>query len=115
MPNGEGFLLGALGAAAMELIKLYERYETMKLGRFKAMVRSGLFWGVEAGLVLGSGFLAWAMHAQAEKLVFWQVVMTGIAARTIARESLTIQQAGAETKLGGETVTLRDIFLGDRD
>jgi len=35
MPNGEGFLLGALGAAAMELIKLYERYETMKLGRFK--------------------------------------------------------------------------------
>jgi len=41
--------------------------------------------------------------------------MTGIAARTIARESLTIQQAGAETKLGGETVTLRDIFLGDRD
>jgi hypothetical protein len=118
MLNPELFVYGAAGAASLELIKLREYFGRVSRRKFESLIHSNLFWIAVGGLVIASGFLAWAMHAQSENVKIWQVVVTGMAARSVVRDLLAMQQANKSTRLGEAQdgppkVTLRDVFLGE--
>jgi cell division septal protein FtsQ len=110
MPNFNFFLLGMAGAASLELLKLYEYRSKLSQKKYRALMRSLTFWALVAGMLLASGFIAWAYHADAPNVSRWTVVITGIAARSITREITASRVAAAPTNLG-DGPSLRDIFL----
>lgn len=120
MLHPEFLIYGAAGAASLELLKLYDYKEKLSARKYRGLLRSWLFWLTVLGMIFASGFIAWAMNAERPDASIWQVVVTGIAARTIVREIATAKEAASPTKLGGALrtedeeksapPTLRDIF-----
>jgi len=107
------FLLGSGGAIALELLKLYEYRGKLTQKKYKKLMKSYLFWGVVLGMVLASGFIAWALHAESKDSTVWNVVMTGIAARSLVREIGAVRVSNSTTKLGEEEqekISMKDIF-----
>jgi len=78
----EYFVLGTLGAAAAELLKLYELRGKWDEPKLEAALRSPIFWAIVIGMLAASGFIAWAVNAKTA-LAPWQVVLSGIGARTL--------------------------------
>ena len=113
MPHPEYFLLGAAGAFSLEALKLYELRARLSSKKFRMLSRSWLFWGVVLAMLAASGFVAWAMFADAEGATVWHVVMTGMAARSIVREIGAARVATRPATLGAaeeDRVVLADVF-----
>jgi hypothetical protein len=114
MAHPEFIAYGALGAASLELFKLYEYRGKLHLKKFQKLVRSPLFWLVVFGMLCAAGFIAWAMNMNRDGVSVWEVVVTGIAARSIVRELLAAKEAQSPIKLGEDStdkVTVKDIFV----
>jgi hypothetical protein len=115
IPNPEFFVYGAAGAASLELLKVYDYRDKFDPGKYYKLLKSGLYWGIVIGMLLASGFIAWAANAEKAGVAIWQVVVTGIAARSIVRELGTVKEATSPTTLGAsepaqKRVSLRDVF-----
>ncbi|KAA3658015.1 MAG: hypothetical protein DWQ04_26395 [Chloroflexi bacterium] len=105
------FILGFGGAAALELLKLYDYRGKLTKKKYNKLMKSFSFWVVVLGMLVASGFIAWAFHAGSQDLRIWNVVMTGMAARSIVREAVSAQVVNASTKLGDQdSITAKDIF-----
>lgn len=85
MGSVEMFLLGAAGACAAEMLKLYERRSSLTDARFRQMIRSPKVWTLGIGMALASGLVAWAAHESVEGIRAWPVVLTGIGASGLLR------------------------------
>jgi hypothetical protein len=105
---GSYFALGSLGAAAAELLKLYELRGKWASRKFVSAMKSPVFWCVVAGMLAASGFIAWAINADT-KLGPWQVVLSGIGARSLIRAPLQSAHANQASTLGEKTS--RDDFV----
>lgn len=107
------FFLGAGGALASELLKLYELKGKLTTAKYQRLSRSPLFWAVGAGMLLSSGFVAWAVNSgdTAQPL---QVVLTGIGASRILRGGGETTVANRGSRLGASTgedsVRLSEVF-----
>ena len=114
MAEWQSFLLGSGGAAASELLKLYELRGKLSTKRYRAMLRSPLWWFVVAGMLMASGFIAWAINAGQPSATPLQIVMTGIAARSIVRGVAESKTANAAQRLGAgaesDDGSLADMF-----
>lgn len=107
-------LIGAAGAAAFEALKLWELQGKLEARKFRRLMWSFVFWGPFLMMVLASGFFAWAYWA-GKTATPWDLVIAGIAARSLIRESIATAFAHAkpEETLGQPTesdVSLRDVF-----
>ena len=103
------FLIGGAGALCFEVLKVYEYRHKLTSQKWKKMLRSKLYWGVFVGMVLASGFFAWAFNAKHQEVDAWQVVLSGIASRSLIRELLAAKAASAD-KVMGDEVDAKDIF-----
>lgn len=111
----EYFALGFAGASAAELLKVYELRGKLATAKYRATLRSPLFWLVLLGMLASSGFIAWAVNATTQ-LAPWQVVLSGIGARSLIRAPIQAQTANRRTHLGGTSASearfhVRDMFL----
>ena len=94
-----------------ELLKAYEFRHKLALKKWKALARSPLFWAVSLGMILASGFIAWAINAHQESVTAWQLVISGIASRSVIREVMSAKTASAEKTMGDENrITMTDMF-----
>lgn len=104
------FLVGAGGALAGEVLKLYELRSKLAMPKYRRVARSWLFWGVAAGMVAASGFIAWAVNAHDLMATPFQIMLSGAGARAIIH-SATDAKVNASAHLGADdNITLRDIF-----
>jgi hypothetical protein len=103
------FIIGLLGGLAAELLQLHIYKGRLTAQKYRKLLSSSLFWLCTAGLVIGSGLVAWGIHADQDNQRVINIFVTGIAARSIVRELLAAKNVTAPTKLGDE-VTSRDIF-----
>lgn len=113
MAHIEYFFLGMAGALSLEILKLYEYHHRLTESRFRKLVCSSLFWVVFLGMLVASGFIAWAVNVDAKRTTVWGVVLTGMGARAIVRELGSAQRARSTAKLGGtedEPITWKDVF-----
>lgn len=113
MPHPEYFLLGLLGAASFELLKLWEYRGKLTKRKFNSLTRSAFFWSIVGGMLLASGFLAWAMNVENEGATIWSIVISGIACRSVIRELTSAKVATSDAHLGAletDAIELRDIF-----
>lgn len=115
MQHPEFIFYGICGAASLEMLKAYEYRAKLNLKKFQKLIRSPLFWSVVAGMLLASGFIAWAANVDRTEVRIWEVVATGIAARSIIRDVFASKEASKPTKLGNDTaidsINMKDIFL----
>ena len=115
MPHGEYFVLGLAGAASLELLRLYRKRDELRkeAGKFEDLLRSPLNWLIVAGMLVASGFVAWALNTDAGTATTWQVVLSGMAARAIARDTSAIGLGPEKVPLGsseGSKITLQREF-----
>lgn len=104
------FLLGACGALASELLKLYELRGRLSTVKYVKLAHSPLFWVVSTGMILSSGFIAWAVNSGVPNATPLQVVLAGIGARGLVRGIGETGTANAPDNLGEDRITLRDIL-----
>jgi hypothetical protein len=107
------FLIGAMGGASVELLKLYEYRHTLSARKYMRLWRSPVYWAAILAMITVSGFTAWAVNASSSGVNPWQLVLTGIAARTLIREVASAKVASSPTTLGeaGEDdLSLSDLF-----
>jgi hypothetical protein len=110
------FGIGALGALAAELLKAYELRGKLTSAKYRRLAKSPLYWAVFAGMILSSGFIAWAVNSPVPHPEPLNVILTGIGARGLIQGASSGAVANAGAKLGGthkgreDTVTVRDIF-----
>lgn len=110
----EYFILGFAGAASAEALKVYELRGKLSTATYQAALRSPLFWAVIFAMLCASGFIAWAVNAYTE-LAPWQVVLSGIGARSLIRTPAQAKSANRGAHLGGasgapDKFVLRDLF-----
>lgn len=108
----EYFVLGFVGAAAAELLKVYELRGKLSSAKYRAALQSPLFWLVVCGMLSASGFIAWAVNATTQ-LAPWQVVLSGIGARSLIRAPIQAGSANRRTKLGSSAGSEADFLLAD--
>jgi hypothetical protein len=110
------FGVGALGALAAELLKAYELRGKLTTVKYRRLAKSPLYWGVFAGMLLSSGFIAWAVNSPLADPEPLNVILTGIGARGLIQGASSGAVANAGARLGGNlkereaSVTVRDIF-----
>jgi len=105
------FALGASGALAAELLNLYELRGKLASAKYRHIAGSPLFWAVCAGMLLASGFIAWAVNSAVDAATPLQVILSGIGARGLARGAAGTTVANAPDKFGESgSVSLRDIL-----
>ena len=104
-------LLGFAGALAVEILRLYELMGKQGEERFKMTLRSGVYWFMTFSMAVASGFFAWAINSEVNSASVWQIVVTGVGARTLLVKPFELRAARAEPKLGsGNQISLRDIY-----
>lgn len=113
------FLVGALGALAFELLRMYELYGKLNTRKFRALFGSFLYWVTFAGMVAASGFVAWAIYVDGGEPTHWQLILSGIGARSLVSKPIElgvvkIGQLGVKSSASPDSrenkLTLRDIF-----
>jgi hypothetical protein len=105
------FIVGAAGAAAFEILKLYEIKHKLASKQHARLLRSGLFWLVVVGMIAASGFVAWAFCAGQPNAFPAKVALMGIAARSLARDGLAAISAKQSIKLGDDgRLSFRELF-----
>jgi hypothetical protein len=108
----EYFLLGSAGAACAEVLKVYELRGKLSLKKYQNALRSPLFWAVTIGMLIASGFIAWAANSLTQ-LSPLQVVLSGIGARALIRAPAEAHIANPKASLGSaneDEFLLKDIF-----
>jgi hypothetical protein len=105
------FAIGAMGAASLELLKLYEYRGHLGTAKVKKLLASPLFWAVVVGMLGASGFLAWAMYANSNDASILHIAAAGAAVRSLIRQGggATVANQGKVT-LGEQGITLAEIF-----
>lgn len=93
-------VLGAAGAGALQMLKLYEARGTLSPEDFRDQISSPIVWLGIACMLLASGFISWAYHAENQDARIWDIVFTGIAARSIVGGALAGKRANSQTTLG---------------
>ena len=106
----EMFLLGSGGAFALEIIRAYELRGKLHHKKYRALMRSPLFWVVALLFVVASGFLAWAFNESNASAGAWQLVVTGMGASALAKKFAEAAASNARVDAGDADVDLRDIF-----
>ena len=110
----EYLFLGACGAAAFELLKIWDYRGKLKPQKFERLIRSPMFWSILLGMLVASGFFAWVFNVNAGYVgneAIKPVVLTGIAARTILREVTAAGMTYKSEALGDDdSISARDIF-----
>jgi hypothetical protein len=109
MPHPEYLIIGLLGGLAAELLQLHIYKGRLTALKYRKLLTAPLFWLCTAGLVLGSGLVAWGLHADQDNQRVINIFVTGIAARSIVRELLAAKNVTAPTKLGDD-ISLKDLF-----
>jgi hypothetical protein len=106
------FLLGAGGAATLEALKLWELQGKLNEAKFRKLLTSYVMWIPLIAMLAASGFVAWAYYESAPSTDTWNIVLAGIAARTLAREVVSTKLSHGKIKLGPDDngVTVRDFF-----
>lgn len=113
------FGVGALGALAGELLRLYELRGKLANVKYRRLARSPLYWAVFAGMLFSSGFIAWAAMSPIADPQPLQVILAGIGARGLIQGATAGAVANSGAKLGGTAgraeraepvVGVRDIF-----
>lgn len=105
------FLVGAAGAASLEALRLYEYRGELNQAKMSALLSSPLFWSIVLGMLIASGFFAWALFSDSKGATVFQVAMAGAAMRSFIRQTTEGVVANQGAHLGTTTtVTLRDIF-----
>ena len=105
------FLLGFGGAAAVEIIRLYEKMGKLESEKFKAILVSKVYWFMTALMAAASGFIAWAIHSGDGIEAAWPVVLTGIGVRTLIAKPFELAAAHANTELGSNNkLRLKDFY-----
>ena len=94
------FLIGAAGAAAYELLRLYMLMGKLPKRKFMALIGSPLYAWITLGLVVASGFIAWGINANTDPTP-WQLIMSGIGARSLVSKPAEIHFSKAGATLGG--------------
>jgi hypothetical protein len=107
------FILGAGGAAAFEALKLWDLHGKLGEERFLRLLRSFSLWIPLVLMLAASGFLTWAFYDGDAKAKTWNLVVTGIAIRTLVREVASAGFANSKRMLGGAKPgepSVRDFF-----
>jgi hypothetical protein len=109
---GSYFGVGVAAAASVELLKIYELRGKLASKRYAALLRAPLFWTVVAGMLVASGFIAWAANAESDASV-WQIVLSAIGARSLIRGTAEMRVANRSISLGGNDNVMRisDAFV----
>jgi len=112
--NKANFVPGAFGGLVLELLYLQIYKQRANQKSVKALLSSPLYWLCVSGMCMASGIVALFMHPDSSPGttgLTTQLFMTGIAARTIVRELVSIGKPKAKLTLGDpEKVSLQDIF-----
>jgi hypothetical protein len=111
MKHPEYLLIGLLGGLSLELLQLHIYKGRITEQKYRKLLTAPLFWFCTGALVLGAGIVAWGLNADQDNQRIIDVFVTGIAARSIVRELLTAKNVTAPTKLGGEQITQKDVFV----
>lgn len=106
------FFLGAAGAACAEMLKLYELRGKLSSKKYQSALRSPLFWIVTLGMLVASGFIAWAVNSLTQ-LAPWQIVLSGIGARSLIRAPLEARTANPPARLGDSGEPQQKFHLDD--
>lgn len=109
------FVLGALGALSGEIMKVYELRGKLTTKKYRALAKSPVFWTVFVGMILSSGFIAWAVSTGTSNPTPIQVIFSGIGARAVIRQSAETRNANRPLTAGAadrdtNTVTLSDLL-----
>lgn len=105
------FAIGATAAAALELLKLYERREALPNKRFQRLIRMPLYWIVTVGMICASGYFAWVFHADAPDATPAELSFSALAARSLVREGFGVAKARGALHLGEkQDGSIGDIF-----
>jgi hypothetical protein len=107
------FFIGAAGSGAFELLKLYQLRGKLDARTYHSLLRKGWYWTIVIGFLAASGFIAWAYNS-GKPVTPWELVITGVAARSLAREGSAALVASKAPTLGAapvEGATLRDALL----
>jgi len=101
--------VGAAGAAAFEVLKVYELRGKLEQKRYQALIRSVWFWLSVVGMVSASGFFSWAYCSDISNsadnpngVSNWQLVIVAIAARSIGRSAIEAFVSNERNTLGEE-------------
>ena len=104
-------LLGFGGALSVEIFRLYEMMGKQEAEKFKMIIRSGIYWLMTFSMAVACGFVAWAINTGVDSASVWQVVISGVGARTLMAKPFELGAAHSEPKLGeNDKVSLRDIY-----
>lgn len=106
------FFLGAIGAACAEMLKIYELRGKLSSKKYQSALRSPLFWSVTFGMLFASGFIAWAVNSLTQ-LAPWQIVLSGIGARSLVRAPLEARTANPPARLGASHEAEQKFQIGD--
>lgn len=107
----EHFLLGFGGAIAVEIMKLYEMMGNTEAQKFKKIISSLIYWIMMLLMAVASGFIAWGINDGVETATVWQVIISGVGARTLVTKPIELNIAHKNTELGNkDKVTLKDIY-----
>lgn len=103
--------LGFGGAIAVEILKLYEKMGTLPGRKFRAILFSKIYWIMIILMAIASGFIAWGINSASEAATVWQVIISGIGARTLVAKPIELNVAHSNVELGDNNkITLRDIY-----
>ena len=105
-------LMGAGGATAAELFKLYEFKAKLTASKYAKLVRSPLFYFSVVGMLAASGFICWAVNANAGSATEIQLLISGIGARSIARGAAVASARESGVPLGDDddSISLGDVL-----
>ncbi len=107
----EYLMLGFCGAMAVEILKLYEMMGNIEASKFKAILLSRIYWLMTFLMAIASGFIAWGINSNVESATIWQVIISGVGARTLVTKPIELKVAHSNTELGSEgKITLKDIY-----
>ncbi len=112
------FAVGGLGAASLEVVRLYESYGKLSEKKFKKQFSSKVYWILTILLVAVSGIVAWVFfESRVSSVSAWELFSTGVASRSIIRGILAGKMANHRT-LGAKSnshiednLTLKDLVI----
>nr|VFJ56788.1 MAG: hypothetical protein BECKFM1743A_GA0114220_101754 [Candidatus Kentron sp. FM]VFJ56884.1 MAG: hypothetical protein BECKFM1743C_GA0114222_101874 [Candidatus Kentron sp. FM]VFK11498.1 MAG: hypothetical protein BECKFM1743B_GA0114221_101864 [Candidatus Kentron sp. FM] len=106
---GQYVFLGAMGAASVEWLKAYELSGKKEQEAYVAMLKSPIYWFKFVLFIFASGFVAWAMHVNAEEPNLLYIVLTGMAASALANKGVEAVLSRGQAHAGVSNTGTPDI------
>ncbi len=95
--------LGALGAASVVWLKIYELIYNYTNSQYESIKKSIIYWIKFILFLFASGFIAWAMNENNPNATVWQLVLSGGGANALANKG--IEASLSKEKLFAGTTT----------